>query len=357
MLTALFRKRYLESLRAYRHFYDDIHEYGSPKRAANVFYFIPGINGTPGQIRFVLPSLQRIFGQALYVRCCHLPEFSATRPIWEKYTLANVDAKRDVIVSDLLELLETHGPVTVIVSSNGFYDFLYAYQTLKHRYGEPPLRVLWGACAPDRFDETVWESVFFPVNGFASNGHRWFAVPNHNWLRVVNPETTITHKWRYRDQRKIFFKTDLESRFRCLGLHWDYVSVSCFNEVLAYVLRDVRDPLQLETHALVASKDGYWQGRARDEIQACLRRYAPTIQVTFKPASHLWVVTPENVSEVLGRFTPPKRRYPTHPLPGHAGPSVHVGKRCAKPHGSGAHQHEGHAENATLTKASVLSDE
>lgn len=333
MLAELFRERYLESLRSYRHFYDDVHEYGSRRRGAHTLYFVPGINGTPGQIRFIFPSLYRIFGHDFYVRCCHLPEFSATRPIWEKYTLASVDAKRDVIVSDLVELLEARGPVTVIVSSNGFYDFLYAYQTIKRRYADAPLRVLWGACAPDRFDDTAWEPVFFFLNGFVFNGHRWFAIPNHNWLRAVNPETTITHKWRHGDQRKIFFKMDLESRFRCLGLHWDYVSVSCFNEALDHMLRDVREPLGLETHALVASRDGYWQGRTREEILARLRRYAPAMQVTFKPTSHLWVVTPENVSEVLAKLAPAGAAHPD------------------------ARQRPQREEHANLSKAPVLSDD
>lgn len=299
MWVELFRQRYLESLRAYRLFYDDFYEYGNARRAAHLFYFIPGINGTPGQIRFVFPSLFQRFGHHFYVRCCHLPQFSTTRPIWEKYTLANIDARRDVIVADLRELLEAHPAVTVIASSNGFYDFLYAYQALGRAYRDARLRVLWGACAPDRFEHTIWESVFFPLNGFVCNGHRWVALPNHNWLRFLNPETTTSHKWRYGGERKIFFKSDLESRFRCLGLYWDYLSIGCFNEVLAHQLRAIERPLRLPTQALVAADDGYWQGRSRNEILRALRRYAPDIRVTFKKASHLWVVTPENVSELL----------------------------------------------------------
>jgi hypothetical protein len=313
MLTELFRERYLQSLRSYRHFYDDVHEYGNPRTASQTFYFLPGINGTPGQIRFIFPSLYRIFGHELYVRCCHLPEFSAQRPIWEKYTPENVDAKRDVIVSDLTELLEAHGAVTVIASSNGFYDFLYAYETLKGKLPDAPLRVLWGACAPDRFEQTAWEPVFFPLNGFVWRGHRWIAVPNHNWLRVFNPETAVTHRWRHGDQRKLFFKTDLESRFRCLGLYWDYISVSCFNETLAHAVGRLREPIDLETHALVAARDGYWQGRTRREIRALLGRYIRQPHITFKNASHLWVVTPENVSEVLHKLNdaaPRKDRAP-----------------------------------------------
>jgi len=310
MLTALFRRRYLESLRDYKHFYDDIHEYGSERRARRVFYFVPGINGTPGQIRFVLPSLHRVFGPDIYVRCCHLSEFSALRPIWEKYTRENMDRKRDVIVQDVVELLAHHGRLTVIASSNGFYDFLHAHERLRRRVDPDQLRVLWGACAPDRFEDTVWESVFFPLNGFVHQGHRWFAVPNHNALRLLNPETSTSQRWRHGRHKKTFFKMDLESRFVCLGLYWDYVSVSCFNEMLAHVRARVRTPLEADTYALVAANDGYWQGRAREEVLALIRRYAPRARAIFKRASHLWVVTPENVTEVLeqlAREAPPAR--------------------------------------------------
>ena len=51
MFQKLFKRRYLESLRFYKHFYDDIYEYGSRDDPTKVFYFIPGISGVPGQVR------------------------------------------------------------------------------------------------------------------------------------------------------------------------------------------------------------------------------------------------------------------------------------------------------------------
>lgn len=296
----ILRKRYIESLGFYRHFYDDIHEYGNRETARKVFYFIPGIGGVPGQIRFIFPSIFNLYGANIYIRCCHLPEFSATRPIWEKYTVANVDRKRDVIVDDLSALLSAHDEVTVIASSNGFYDFIHAYDELNDARAGKRLTLLWGACAPDRFEQPVWEPLFYRMNGFVHNGHRWMAFPNHNLLKFVNPETTTTFKWRYGLQKKTFFKADLESRFVCFNLYWDYVSVGCFNEMLGHTLRNFRKPIDIETRVLIAANDGYWQGRSEDGIRTFIDRYVANKTLIFKNTSHLWVVAPENVTELFG---------------------------------------------------------
>jgi hypothetical protein len=125
-----FRDRYLQSLHDYRFFYDDVTEIGNADQADYVFYFVPGVNGTPGQMRFLLPSLTRVFGSRLYLQALHLPEFSARRPTWEKYTVANVQRKLTQLRADLTALLERHERVTVLASSNGFYDFAAAATTL-----------------------------------------------------------------------------------------------------------------------------------------------------------------------------------------------------------------------------------
>ena len=99
------------------------------------------------------------------------------------------------------------------------------------------VKLLWGACAPDRFAETPWEGVFFRLNGFVHGGHRWFAYPNHNLLRFLNPETATSYSWRHERQRKTFYKVDLESRFVCLNLYWDYISIGCFNAMIEHLTR------------------------------------------------------------------------------------------------------------------------
>ena len=77
MLQQHFKSRYFESLGFYKHFYDDIWQYGSEENPDKVFYFIPGINGTPGQIRFALPSIFKQYGPNIYIKCCYLEEFSS----------------------------------------------------------------------------------------------------------------------------------------------------------------------------------------------------------------------------------------------------------------------------------------
>ncbi|MBM3851646.1 MAG: hypothetical protein FJ399_00660 [Verrucomicrobia bacterium] len=301
LLARAFRARYLRSLDSYRFFYDDLAALGDPHDAEHVFYFVPGLNGTPGQIRFILPSLTHVFGSHIFVKALHLPEFSARRPTWEKYTLANLDRKLARLRADLLALLARHERVTVITSSNGFYDFAAAAGSLPLEDLQERLHLVWGACAPDHFEPTPWERVFYPLNGFSHKGHRWFAYPNHNALRPFNPETSHTHFWRHGDQYRLFRKSDLESRFRFGGIEWDFVSPSQLGAAIRHVVRQIRGPLPLAAHALVATHDGYWQGKSPEVVERTIRKYLPDASILFRPASHLWVVTPTYVTELLRR--------------------------------------------------------
>lgn len=299
LFARAFRARYLRSLDAYRFFYDDLAALGDPDDAEHVFYFVPGLNGTPGQIRFILPSLIHVFGSRIFVQALHLTEFSARRPTWEKYTPANLDRKLVRLRADLLALLARHERLTVIASSSGFYDFAAAAGRLPLADLQERLHVVWGACAPDHLEPTPWERVFYPLNGFNHQGHRWFAYPNHNALQLFNPETSHTNFWRHRDQYRLFRKSDLESRFRFGGIEWDYVSPSQLGAALRHVVRQIQRPLPLAAHALVASNDGYWQGQSPDAIERTIRKYLPDASILFRPASHLWVVTPTYVTELL----------------------------------------------------------
>ena len=95
---------------------------------------------------------------------------------------------------------------------------------------------------------------------------------------------------------------DLESRFVCFNLYWDYLSVDCINEMMDHALRNVRGPMDIEAHVLVGTNDGYWQGRSSNEIAAAIGKYVSPRSITLKNTSHLWVVVPENVSELLDRL-------------------------------------------------------
>ena len=301
-LAAAFRERYLRSLHDYRFFYDDVNEIGNPASAEHVFYFVPGINGTPGQMRFVLPSLTRVFGSRIYLKALHVAEFSAHQPTWEKYTVPNLERKLAQLRRDLLQLLARSGHVTVIASSNGFYDFAAVAGTLPPEVVRERLHLLWGACAPDHLEPTPWEPVFYPLNGFDHQGHRWFAAPNHNALHPFNPETNTSYRWRDRWNRRRFVKVDLESRFHFLGLQWNYVSTSQLGAAVRHVVRQISGPLELPSAALVAANDGYWRGQTRDTVERTIRRYLPSCELVFKPTSHLWVVTPTHVTELLTRM-------------------------------------------------------
>jgi hypothetical protein len=295
----LFRNCYLRSLDDYRFFYDDVASYGDPTEAEHVFYFVPGLNGTPGQARFILPSLMRVYGPRVHLRALHLPEFSARRPTWMKYTLANVDRKLARLRADLGALLQRHERVTVIASSSGFYDFAAAAGHLPAEVLRDRIDLVWGACAPDRLVPSPWERLLYPCNGFEYEGHRWFAYPNHNAFTIFNPETSASHGWREGGQHRLFRKADLESRFRLFGLEWAYVSPSQLGAAVHHVVRQIRGPLPCPAFALVAARDGYWQGKPLIAIERTVRGYLPNVTITCQPTSHLWVVTPTHVTAVL----------------------------------------------------------
>ena len=302
ILAAHFQQSYLRSLADYRFFYDDVAEVGRADDARHVFYFVPGINGTPGQMRFLLPSLTRVFGGRIYLKALHLPEFSARVPTWEKYTVAHAEKKLAQLRADLRDLLARFDHFAVLCSSNGFYDFLAAARAFDFAELESRVALAWGACAPDRFDSTTrWEKLFFPLNGFMHAGHRWFAYPNHNLLTAFNPETGTSFAWRDTAPRRLH-KVDLESRFRCLGLQWDYLSTSQISAVASHVIDQVRRSWGGPAEALVAAKDGYWNGTPPAEIEHVIRRYLPRASIEFKATSHLWVVNPTNVTALLERL-------------------------------------------------------
>ena len=298
MFAKYFLRAYEKALLSeYRFFYDDFAIYGNPD-SPHAIYFIEGIGGVAGQLRFALPSIIRSFGTDIFIKALHLPEFSANRYVFDKYTMENVEKKRRTIVSDLETLSRKHQQITIIASSNGFYDFLYAYPML----GESILRkatLVWCAVAPDHFGPTLWEPIFYAINGMTIRGHRWFAVPNANLLRFINPELKWKHVWRHNGSRRVFFKDDLEFRFKWLGLNWDYSSISCYNEMLAHLTEGAPLPLPLKSYVLVATNDGYWQGTPVANITALVDKYLSNKQILYKRASHLWLLMPDNVSELL----------------------------------------------------------
>ena len=298
-LARAFQRQYLQSLHDYRFFYDDLAEAGDPEEAEYVFYFVPGLNGVPGQMRFLLPSLVRVFGRRIYLKALYIPEFSAMRPIWEKYRVENIERKLAQLRHDLKELLDRFERVTVLASSNGFYDFAAAAGDFDAATLRDRVHLIWGACAPDRIEPSPWERVFFPLSGFELEGHRWFAYPNHNALQALNPEATTGFAWREAGQHRHFVKMDLESRFRFLGLEWGFVSTTRLNEAVRYVVRQIDGPLELDSEALVAAQDGYWSGKPIRAMAEKIRSYLPNSRLLIKPASHLWVATPTYVTEVM----------------------------------------------------------
>lgn len=299
-----FRREYLRSLRDHRFFYDDVAEIGNATEARHAFYFVPGINGTPGQMRFLMPAIARVFGSRIYMKALHLPEFSAHVPTWEKYTTANVDRKLAQLRADLADMLARFDRFAVLCSSNGLYDFLAAADAFPAAVLESRIELAWGACAPDRIEpSSPWEKIFSPLNGFVHEGHRWFAYPNHNAFTVLNPETSTTFAWADSSPRALH-KVDLESRFRCGGLQWDYVSPSQLSAAVQHVVAQIRRPWRAPSEAVVAANDGYWQGASRPDVEATVRRYLPRVHCEFKPNSHLWVVNPSNITELFTRMRP-----------------------------------------------------
>ena len=300
MFQERFRRAYLASLKHHRFFYDDICEYGRPDGSKVCIYFIAGMNGTPGQIRFAFPSFVRRFGREIYVRGCYLPEFAATRPIWEKYLPGAAAAKRDQVARDLRELLDRFAHVYIIASSNGFYDLWAAAPRLPPDW-EQRATLLWVACAPDHFEPSPWVSFFARWTGFHHQGFLWAALPNSNWLTWINPETSTHLRWRWGQERRLFHKEDVESRFWVAGLRWVYMSPDAFNDYLRVALEGARPPLAVNAYVLAASRDGYWYGRPPEALERTVDRYLSRREILRRPTSHLWVVTPDHLADYLDR--------------------------------------------------------
>lgn len=300
MLTDLFKDRYMKALGDYRMFYDDANVYGDLESARFVAYGIPGINGSPGQFRFALPAFSRLFGNEFYMKVLHIEPFSTRYPIWQKYTIDHLNLKRDQIQKDIKFLLSKRDQVAVFISSNGLYDFLHAVDGFTEDE-KARLVIFWVACAPDYFEPTRWETFFYKLNGFIYDDYRWAAFPNHNWLKFLNPETTSTLKWKPQRPYKRLSKHDVEFRFQLGGILWGYYSIDCFNDCLKHMLRHFSEKLSMKTYVLAASNDGYWQGKTQQQIEQAMRVYLADPVMMFKPTSHLWVVTADNITELLQR--------------------------------------------------------
>jgi hypothetical protein len=296
--TTAFINSYLKSLRDYKSFYDDLSEYGNPGMSRNAFYFIPGFNGVPGQIRFALPSFSKSFGTDFYIRCLRLDEFSAGLPTWEKYNRENLEKRHAKILEDLSLLGARFDQISIIANSSGFYDFIAAYRDLGGALRKK-LKLAWIACAPERSEGSPWEGIFYHLNGLRHHSDRWFAYPNHDWITFINRECGAKKHWSDGAQRKTFYKYDLESRFFYGGILWAYVSVSRYNRVNEYNIGKAEFPIDIPSVVLVASKDGYWSGKSEAEIQTVIDRYLTESTVLFRETTHLWVTVPENLSATL----------------------------------------------------------
>ena len=299
-LTDTFLARYHEALFFYKNFYDDLEQVGNPETCTEAFYFIPGFNGTPGQMRFGLPSLIRNFGPDIFLKSLYLEEFSCKRPTWMKYNGPHLQLRRQKIIRDLEEMSARFPRIRIITSSTGFYDFLAVHSQVRRNGCEHIL--YWVSCAPDQVSRPVSQNVFYAVNGFTYEGNRWYAYPNQQLLRLINPECSTRKRWRHKRQRKVFFKNDLESRFFCYGLLWDYTSWDCITQMLKNNLDEYRSngrPIELETHVMAATKDGFWDDSRPEVIEKTLDKYLLNKRVIYKPTSHLWVVTPENITDLI----------------------------------------------------------
>ena len=204
-------------------------------------------------------------------------------------------------MKDLVELTEQFPKVKVVVSSSGFYDFLATNKFLQDI--KDNLTLYWVSCAPDSVSESKWGNFFYKLNGFTYSDHKWFAYPNLQILKLLNPECSPRKVWRDQDQKNVFYKNDLESRFYCYGFLWDYISADCFNFVLRSNLdlfHQSPEPIDIETHVLAATKDGYWDDSRPANIERTVDKYILNKRILYKETSHLWVVTPENLSELFG---------------------------------------------------------
>lgn len=291
---------YHHSLNYYKMFYNDVHEYGNPKDCTEMIYFVPGFNGTPGQIIFGLPGIMRHLGSQIYVKCLYVPHMSCANPTWIKYGPEAMEAKREQMLQDLTQMVESGKKVRIVVSSSGFYDFLGAYPRLAHL--APHLTLNWVSCAPDHVSPNRWLKFFYPLNGFEFDGCKWFSYPNVQLLKKLNPECGVYTDFKDGLQHNRYYKNELESRFYLGGLMWDYISIDFFNRVLqenlelfnAYGVK-----VEIPTKVLAGIKDGFWDDSSPHIIQQTLDRYLTHTQVLYKEESHLWVVTPNHIYDLL----------------------------------------------------------
>jgi pimeloyl-ACP methyl ester carboxylesterase len=298
MFSSHFKKAYLVSLtNNFRSFYDDVCEYGNPK-SANCIYFIHGLDGSAGQIRFALPAVSRFFNGDIYIKGLYTAEFSCRNRIWEKYTRTNLEKRVATIAADLTALAQQHKTVMVFCSSNGFYDF-YAAASKLSAATKASLTLFWVACAPDRFEDTNWEKLFFKLNGFIHQDYRWVALPNSNYLRWFNPEVAYKQASKAQKPHKYFYKHDLESRFFKYGSLWSYFSIASFNDCLSHLIDHATDKLTIPTYVLAAKYDGYWQGKTVLDMQKIIAKYVEKPDILVRPTSHLWVAAPEHVYALL----------------------------------------------------------
>jgi len=295
-----FLKRYHRSLFYYKHFYDDIHEYGNLQDCREVFYFIPGFNGTPGQVRFGLPGVVRTFGPQIYIKCLYVEEFSSRYPYWLKYNEANLQKRRDRIVKDLYELARMGKKIRVFTSSTAFYEFLSIYSEIKKIRDR--IVLYWGSCAPDSITPSRWEGLFERMNGFTRNGMLWYSYPNHRFLKGFNPECNDRYRWRHGEQRNKFYLNDIESRFFIAGILWDLISIDCFRFFISSNLAGFQktgEKIDMEVHVLAATSDGFWDNSSVENIERTVDRYVKNKRIIFKKTSHLWLVTPDHIAELL----------------------------------------------------------
>ncbi len=57
--------------------------------------------------------------------------------------------------------------------------------------------------------------------------------------------------------------------------------------------------MDFPTYALYGTQDGYWYGHPPDAVDTILRRYTGKFQILKRPASHLWVIAPDNLDAYL----------------------------------------------------------
>lgn len=300
MFAESFKKRYEDSIKKdYKFFYDNIDSYGDYKNSKYALYFVPGINGAPGQVRFSFPALSKIYNDTFYVKALHLPEFCVNKPVWDKYRESHIERRLEVLLNDLQFLADNFDQFIVVCSSNGFYDFMAIYSELSQEIKDK-IVLSWVACAPDSFNQTKWHRFFYRINGFSDDqGYEWVAFPNHNMLKAFNPETNTHFVWDANEMRKKLFKHDLESRFLYKGIYWTYASISCFNNMLEMRKKRITQRIDIPVYTLVASNDGYWNDQDTEQIKKFVENYVETPYIHYDDRSHLWVVTPENLYNLI----------------------------------------------------------